>query len=169
MNMSQRAMQMMKQWAVLFGLIALLHIVLFVAWIILEPVMMRNPALSIGLMTVYLVVDSVILLVFVKQLNKAASPPEYAEARKLGIPATAKVLTIEQTNWRVKPTRNFRLQARPHRREYQMQIRVSRQSVADYEASLAEFLTAEQIPQQGAIIPIKVHPQRPEVIVMIHD
>lgn len=39
--------------------------------------------------------------------------------------------------------------------------------MADYEADLAEFLKSEQIPQKGAVIPVKVHPENPDVIVMV--
>jgi hypothetical protein len=169
MNMTQRAIQMMKQWGILLGLLALLHIVLFAAWIILEPAIMRTPALSIGLMVAYLILDSVALGYFVRQLGKASSPPEYEEARKNGLPAKATVLSIEQTNWKVKPTRNFRLQKSPYRREYQMRIRVSRAGQPDYETDLAEFLTGDQVPQRGSVISVKVHPQHPDIIVMMHD
>jgi hypothetical protein len=169
MNMTQRAIQMMKQWGILFGLLALLHVLLFAAWIVFEPAIMRTPALSIGLMVAYLVLDSVALGYFVRQLGKASSPPEYEEARKNGLPAKATVLSIEQTNWKVKPNRNFRLQKSPYRREYQMHIRVSRTGQPDYETSLAEFLTSDQVPQKGAVIPIKIHPQHPNVIVMTHN
>lgn len=168
MNMTQRAIQMMKQWGILFGLLALLHIVLFVAWVILEPTIMRTPVLGVVLMLVYLGLDTVILFMFVKRLGKASSPPEYEETRHIGLPATATVLCIEQTNWKVRSSRNFRLQHRPYRREYQMRIRVNRDGQPAYETSLAEFLTGDQVPEKGAVIPVKVHPRHPDVIVMIH-
>lgn len=168
MNMTQRAIQMMKQWGILFGLFALLHIFIFLVWIVLEPVIMRTPAIAIGLIVVYLVLDGIILLIFLKGLGKASSPPEYEEARQIGLPATATVLSIEQTNWKVRPSRNFRLQHRPYRREYQMQIRVTRDGQPAYETSLAEFLTGDQVPEKGSIISVKVHPQHPDVIVMLH-
>lgn len=169
MNMNQRAIQMIKQWGMLFGLLALIHILLFAAWVVFEPVLMRTPALSIGLIAVYLILDSLLLGYFVRQLGKASSPPEYEEARKNGLPAKATVLSIEQTNWKVKPTRNFRLQKSPYRREYQMHIRVSQAGQPDYETSLAEFLTGDQVPEKGSVIAVKVHPQQPDVIVMIHE
>jgi hypothetical protein len=102
-------------------------------------------------------------------LEKASSPPEYREAHEQGVLATAQVLEIERTRWRVRRTRNFRLQPRPAKREYQMRLRVTRPGEPDYEAWLAEFLTGHQVPKKGAIIPIKVHPQRPEIIVMPRD
>ncbi|HEX2620956.1 MAG TPA: hypothetical protein VHL11_12435 [Phototrophicaceae bacterium] len=169
MNMSQRARQMLKQWAILFGLLIVLHLLLFGGWWILEPYTARSTTPTIVLMIVYLVLLAVILLIFFRRLSDAASPVEYREAQEQGLPATAKVLKIERTRWRVKRTRNFRLQTRPQRREYLMRVRVTRPGEADYEASLAEFLTGDQVPKQGAVIPIKIHPQHPQVIVMIHD
>ena len=169
MNMSQRARQMLKQWGILLGLLILLHSFLFLGWVILEPVAARSTTAIILLMIVYLVLFAIILLIFLKRLGQAASPPEYREAQEQGLPATAKVLTIERTHWRIERNRNFRLQVRPSRREYRMRVRVTREGEPDYEASLAEFLTGDQVPKKGAVIPVKVHPQRPEVIVIIQD
>jgi hypothetical protein len=167
MNMSQRARQMLKQWAVLFGVLILLHGLLFLGWVILEPYSRRSLIPTVLLIIVYLIIFTAILLIFYQRVNLAASPPEYRETHENGVPATAKVLTIERTRWRVKRNRNFRLQSRPTRREYQMLVRVTRPDEPDYEASLAEFLTGDQVPEKGAVIPIKVHPQRPDIIVMI--
>jgi hypothetical protein len=50
-----------------------------------------------------------------------------------------------------------------------MRVRVMRPGAADYEATLAEFLTGDQVPKKGETIPIKVHPQRPEVMVLAID
>ena len=154
MNMSQRARQMTKQWAILFGQLTLLHLLLFLGWIILEPVAIRATALIALLIIVYLVLSAAILVIFYRRLGQAA---------------TAKVLEIERTHWRVRRTRNFRFQPRPAKREYQMRLRVTRPGEPDYEAWLAEFLPGGQVPKKGDVIPIKVHPQRPDIIVMARD
>ena len=168
MNMSQRARQMLKQWAVLLGALTLLHIFLFFAWIIFETYSRGSLIPIVLLIIVYLIVFTAILLIFYQRVNQAAEPPEYREAHKNGLPATAKVLTIERSRWRVERSRNFRLQPRPTRHEYQMRVRVTHPNQPDYDASLAEFITGDQVPEQGSIIPIMVHPQRPDIIVMIH-
>ena len=169
MNMSQRARQMTKQWAILLGLLTLLHLLFFLGWIILEPFAKRAPVLVVPLIIAYLVLLAAILVIFYRRLGRADSPPEYREAREQGLPATAKVLEIKRTHWRVRRTRNFRFQQRPAKREYQMRLRVTRPGEPDYEALLAEFLPGGQVPKKGDIIPIKVHPQRPDIIVMVRD
>jgi hypothetical protein len=50
-----------------------------------------------------------------------------------------------------------------------MRIRVSRPGQPDYETELAEFLTGDQVPEKGSVISVKLHPRRPDVIVMTHN
>jgi hypothetical protein len=149
MNMSQRARQMSKQWFIFFGLLIVLHLLLFLGWIILEPFAMRAPVLVVPLIAVYLILFAAIMLIFYRRLGRAAWPPEYREAQERGLPATAKVLEIERTHWRVRPNWSFRLQRRPGKREYQMRLRVTRPGEPDYEALMAEFLTGDQIRKRG--------------------
>jgi hypothetical protein len=166
MNMSQRAREMLKEWALFFGLLIVLHIVYFVGWGMIGP-RNRDDLMPIALLTiVYLVGFAALMVIFYKRLASANAPIEYHEAREQGIPATAKVLQIGRTRWRHKRSRNFRLQVRPQEFEYQMRVRVSREGEPDYEADVAEFLAGDDVPNKGDVIPIKVHPQRPEVIVL---
>jgi hypothetical protein len=120
-------------------------------------------------MIVYVVAFAVISFIFYRRLGRAHSPPEYREAREHGLPATAKVLEIKRTRWRIERNINFSLKIRPRRWEYEMRLRVTRPGEVDYEGMLAEFLDTEQVPKKGATIPVKVHPQHPEVIVMVPD
>jgi hypothetical protein len=167
MNMSQRAREMMKYWAILGGLLILLHIFLFTGWVIIEPYARRSFTPTLVLMVAYLVLFAIIGWWFYKRVGEAASPLEYAEAEEHGLSATAKVLDIKRTRWRIKRSRNWRLQLRPTRFEYQMRVRVSLDGQPDYEALVADFLTGDEVPEKGDVIPIKVHPQYPEVIVMV--
>lgn len=169
MNMRQRAPNIFREWAVFFGLLILLNVVLFLGWVLLEPAATRSVALIVLLMILYLVAFAIILLIFYRRVGRAHSPPEYREAREHGLPATAKVLEIQRTRWRVEPNISFSLKLRPRRWEYEIRLRVSRPGEADYEGMVAEFMRADQLPKQGATIPVKVHPQRPEVIVLVHE
>ncbi len=166
MNMSQRTRQMLKLWAIFGGLLVLLHIFLFVGWVIIEPYTIDSFTPILVLMTVYLVLFAIIGWWFYKRVSEADSPIEYREAEEHGLPATAKVLDIKRTRWRIKRSRNFKLRARPTKFEYQIRVRVNKLS-GDYEAQLAEFLAGDQVPKKGNVIPIKVHPERPDVIVMV--
>jgi hypothetical protein len=53
----------------------------------------------------------------------------------------------------------------PTRWEYSIRLRITRRDRADYEAEAVEFLTSDQIPEKGAVVPVRVHPQRPDVVV----
>ena len=168
MNMRQRAPNILKEWALLFGLLILLHIALFLGWILIEPLGTQSVGLIIVLMLLYMVGFVVILFIFYRRLGRVSSPPEFREAREHGHPATAKVLEVTRTRWRTDRYINFSLKIRPRKWEYEIRLRVSRPGEADYEGMVAEYLRADEVPKQGATIPVKVHPQRPEVIVMVH-
>ena len=169
MNMNQRARQIMKQWAILGVALIVLHVLFFVGYLIINPTNRDSltPVLILALM--YIIAGGIIMWVFYKRVSEAAEPIEYREALEQGLPATAKVLSIERTRWRNKRTRNFRLQVRPQMFEYQMRVRISREGVPDYEVDLAEFLVGDDVPEKGDIIAVKVHPQQPNVIVMLLD
>lgn len=165
MNMSQRGRQILKEWAVVGGLLVALHVGYFLA--IMAVAESRAVGPVIVLTTAYLAGLCVILVVFYRRISLASRPQVYRDAHTLGIPASAKVLDIRRTRWRNPRTRNFRLQPRPIRFEYEMRLRISREGAAEYEASMAEYLSGDQIPKKGAIIAVKVHPQHPDVIVMV--
>lgn len=169
MNMAQRGRRISRQWAVLFVQLILLHALLMLGWVALDPGRTRDVAVIILLMISYLAALTLILIRFFKRVGDAGSPPEYREAVERGIPATAKVLEIARTRWRIERYRNLRFQSRPTRFEYQMRLRVSKPGEPDYEAFMAEFLSGNQVPQKGDVIAVKVHPQRPDVIVMVLD
>lgn len=163
MNMNQRSGKILKEWAIFGAALLLLHLVFFIGIMVLVE---KNPALTPALIwaSLYIVAFAVLGEVFYKRLNQAHYPLEYRYAREHGLPATAKVLEIKRTRWRSEREVLFRTY---RKYEHQMHIRISREGMADYEADLAEFLKSEQIPQKGAVIPVKVHPENPEVIVMV--
>lgn len=170
--MRQRGPNIMKQWGIFFGGMILLHVVWFIAWALLLEEIRRSPSLVLILVVPYLIALTVLLILFFRRIGDASAPPEYHEAEANGLPATAKVLDIKQTRWHTKRRTNFRLRpsfhlhTTPRRWEYEMRVRVSRPGLPDYEAELADYLEGDEVPKKGDVIDVKVHPQRPEVVVM---
>ena len=169
MNMRRRGPQILKQWGVFFGLLIALHAAWLVLWAVLWPELRRSPSLIVVLVVPYLVALLLLFILFFRRIGDASAPPEYREAKTIGTPATAKVLEIRQTRWHTKRRRNFRLQTTPRRWEYEMRLRVSSPGVPDYEAETAAYLSGNDVPQKGEIIDVKIHPQRPEVVVLAAD
>jgi hypothetical protein len=163
MDMKQRAPKILREWASLAIGLLILHLLFFGAlllWVGDRPAVFP----IILLTTLYCIGFAAILIIFVKRLWRAHSPPEYAYARTDGIAATAKVLDIERTRWRSDREVLFR---RYVKYEHRMRLRVTLPDGREYEAQLAEFLAGEQIPNKGAVIPVKVHPDYPDIVVMI--
>jgi hypothetical protein len=165
----QRARRILKAWAILLGLFILLHLLLFVAWATLNPSRSTPLALIIGLMTAYLVILTVIMLDFYRRVQRAAWPPEFRMAREQGMTTTACVVEVAPTGWQSTQGSGTSFTWRPVKREYQMRLLVSGANAHEYEVIVAEYLRAAQVPKVGTTIPIKVHPQRPEVVVLIPD
>lgn len=160
---------MLKQWALLAVALIIVHVLLFAAWIIIGADASRSLTPVVVVMATYVALFAAIVVVFCQRVNRAADPVEYREAHAHGLPATANVLKIERTRWRVRRSRNFRLQSRPQRFEYQMRLCVTRDGVADYEADMAEYLAGDDVPERGDVIAVKVHPQHPDVVVVSRD
>ena len=156
----------MKQWAVFFGLLLLLHVAWFFVWVILWQNLRRSPSLILVLVIPYLIGLFILFVLFFRRLGDATEPPEYREAKANGLAATAKVLEIRQTRWHTKRRINFRLQTTPRHWEYEIRLKISQPGMPDYEAETAAYLSGKDVPKKGEIIAIKVHPQRPEVVVL---
>jgi hypothetical protein len=164
--MKQRGPKIARQWVLFFGWMIVLQIAFFLILLALEREIRRTPALVIFLVVPYLIALCVLMVLFFRRLGDATSPPEYREAKANGLPATAKVLEIQQTRWYTKRRTNFRLQTTPRRWEYEMRVRVSQPGLPDYQAQLAAYLEGSDVPKKGDVIAVKVHPQHPEVVVM---
>jgi hypothetical protein len=165
----QRARRILKEWAILLGLFVLLHLLLFFAWVALNPSRNTPLAIIVALMIAYLIALTVILFVFYRRLQHAAWPLEFREARAQGMSATAYVLEVAPTGWRATQGFSTSFRWRPTKREYQMRLLVSGANIDEYEVVVAEYLRAAQVPEVGTTIPIKIHPHRPEVVVLNLD
>jgi hypothetical protein len=161
-----RARRVLKEWAWLAGALLLLHLLLFASWAALDAQRIRSLAPMLTLAGIYVVLLAVVLVVFVRRLGLANVPREIREAHECGIPATAVVLAIEKTGWRSPRSRNFKLELRPRRYAYAILLRVSRPGEPDYDARAFEYLLSAETPERGATVAVRVHPHRPEVLVL---
>src|SRR3546814_2922927 len=116
-------------------------------------------------MMMYVVLFATIVVVFCRRLNRAADPVVYREARTYGQQATAYVLKIERTRWRVRRSWDFRLRSRPQRFEYKMRLRVTPECGMDYEGDVAESLSGDDVRERGDMVAMKVNPQYRDVVV----
>jgi len=162
----QRARRVLKEWAIVAGLLAGLHALLFLGWAALNPTRSTPAVAIVGLALTYVAGLAVIILSFIRRVQRATWPPEFREAFERGAPAIALVLDIAPTGWRSQPGSATSFAARPVRREYQMRLRVLRPGAVDYEVVVAEYLTSAQAPAEGERIPIRVHPRLPEVVAL---
>lgn len=167
MNMQQRGSHVLREWLLFFISLILVHVVVFFGWLAMMTGERFEVTPFIWLMVGYMVVFIAILLIFTRRISRATFPRELKEAREQGIMASAQVLDIKRTRWRNPRTRNFRLQVSPQRFEYEMRVRVKPADAPEYEVNLAEYLSGDDIPKKGDTIPVKIHPQRSEVVVMV--
>ncbi|MEO6061475.1 MAG: hypothetical protein ABIQ99_06015 [Thermoflexales bacterium] len=165
----QRARRMLKEWAILAGLMVLLHALLFLAWAALNPGRSTPITVIVALMLAYVIGLAAIIIVFSRRVRRADSPPEFQVARERGVAAIAQVLEIAPTGWRSKQGSSVSFTWRPIRREYQIRLNVMPSGGDAYEVTIAEYLTSDHVPAAGVLIPIRIHPQRPDIIVLARD
>jgi len=162
----QRARRMTQEWVLLGGLIVLLHAFLFLAWAALNPGRSTPTAAIVALMLAYVIGLAAIIVVFFRRVQRAGSPPEFRVARERGLAATAQVLEIAPTGWHTKQGSSVSFTWRPIRREYQIRLNVTPPGGDAYEVNIAEYLTSDHLPAAGAVVPVRIHPQRPEIVVL---
>lgn len=165
----QRARRMLKEWAILAGLMVVLHALLFLAWAALNPGRSTPIAVIVALMLAYVIGLAAIIVVFSRRIQRVASPPEFRVARERGVAASAQVLEVAPTGWHTKQGSSVSFTWRPIRREYQIRLNVTPPGGDAYEVTIAEYLTSDHVPAAGAVIPVRIHPQRPEIIVLARD
>jgi hypothetical protein len=84
----------------------------------------------------------------------------YRQARAGGLPAQARVLEVQMTGVR----RRLRHRLMPER-EHILRVVVAPLAAQEYEARVVQFLDPKYAPRTGAVIAVKVHPRRPEIVV----
>ncbi len=96
---------------------------------------------------------------FFWHLWQMLSEPAYHQARTHGLPAQARVLEVRATGARLR---------RRHRivgLEYVIRVAVTLLGSAEYEANLVVSLKPALAPRKNAIIAVRVHRHRPEIVV----
>jgi hypothetical protein len=162
-----RGRRVMLEWAILGGALVLLHAALLAAWLLVDPKPGRPQAPIFWLMGLYIVALGILLVVFFRRLGLADTPRECREARESGRLATATVLGIDKTGWHTDRSRNFKLQLRTRRYEYRIRLRLARPDGSLYEACADEYLRGDEVPKEGVEIEVRVHPTRPDVVVVV--
>ena len=84
----------------------------------------------------------------------------YRQARAGGLPAQARVIDIQMTRIR-RRRRHHRLPER----EYILRVAVAPLAAQEYEARVVQFLDPKYAPRKNAVIAVKVHPRRPDIVV----
>ena len=159
-----RTRRILRGWASAAGLLLLLHIVLLGAYALLDELRLLTPTTAMVLAGVFVVALAVVMVLCFRIIGFGHLPREEREARAAGLPATARVLAVQQTRWRLDRNTNFKLETTPRRWEYRIFLRVMRPGEPDYEAEVAEFLLSDQVPRKGDVLDIKVHPRDPDWI-----
>ncbi|HEX6287709.1 MAG TPA: hypothetical protein VFZ66_00890 [Herpetosiphonaceae bacterium] len=120
-------------------------------------------ALSAALFTILQLSATVALFLLVRPI---ITPRAYREAQTHGQPATANVLAVAPTGWRIRRSTGWLGAERTVRREYQLRVQVAPPAGESYEATLFAYLEDSKVPKRGANISVNVHRQRPEIVVL---
>jgi hypothetical protein len=94
------------------------------------------------------------------------APPSYRQARRDGVAATAQVLAYATTGWRRRrrPPGSLWGTSRIVSREYRLHAQINLPSAVPYETAFFAYLKTE--PRPGAVLSVKVHPRRRDVVVL---
>ena len=163
---ADRTRRTAKAWGLTFGLFFVLLFLFFAAFVALEALRLVSLRSGLVLAGVFLVGLVAVMVVSFRLLAEAHVPRVYRVARDRGLPATATVLDLGKTGWRTGGGLDLRLRTRRKRWEYALRLRVDPTGACAYEAEATAYLAGNEIPEVGEGVRVKVHPQRPEVVVM---
>src|SRR5687768_1515075 len=94
---TQRSSRIMREWGILALLLIALHALYFAGFVILDPSPGRSLTPFLVLTALYMIAFTALMVVFIRRFTLAHNPREIREAHAHGIPATAKVLSIDPT------------------------------------------------------------------------
>lgn len=126
----------------------------------------------------------VVLLVGGWLIYRTWLPPALRQAHADGLSASATVLEVTSTGWRVRGLPSGKRDGqlvwqvrqgglsksstyRSH--EYKVRLQVSHPNMPTYEAVTFQVLTADQVPKLGETVMVRVHPQNADMVVMQKD
>ena len=159
-----RGRRLRKAWLTTWALLAALHVVFCAAIFLIVETRPTSPRPALIAAGIFIVALGATMAFGFRLLSRANLPLEDREARAAGRDATAKVLSVEQTKWRLKRTLNFRLQVTPTRWEYRMHVRVTVPGEEPFEAEMLEYLLSDDVPKRGDVLRVRVHPRLPDVL-----
>lgn len=162
-----RTRRLLKAWALALGLVALIHILLMVAYVLLQYLRLTSFTPMAMLAGVFVAAVVVTMVACYRIIGHADLPLEDREALAAGRPATAQVVRVERTRWHLGQTRRARREGRPRRWEHRIFVAVALPGEPEYEAEIAEFLKPDDVPQAGDVLNVKVHPRLLDVVVWV--
>jgi hypothetical protein len=145
----------------MLGLILLLCAV----WALVDHLRLASLTSAALLAGAFLVGLAWVMVVGYRVIRDADTPPEVREARSSGLAATGEVLDVEMTGWRKRRRMGRSFTIGPTRWLYSIRLRVRRPDLAEYEAEAVEYLTGDEVPERGMVVPLRVHPQHRDVVV----
>lgn len=181
MSMTER---FLKMWVIIAG-----YVVVSMAVIAVPAVTLRgNDTPTTIIVTTILVLAGLTIAsaAFIVLLVRCWAPSVVRQARSAGLSTSADVIVVTATGWRTRSggTRNgssgWRVQqggiVRPSRvPKYEYRLRVNVQppdvhpDVQSYEAIMFSVLATDDLPKPGDRITVKVHPQRPDIVVLAEN
>jgi hypothetical protein len=163
---ADRTRRTMKAWAVTFGLFFVLLLLFFAGFGVLGALGWLSLRSALALAAVFMVGLVAVMVVAWRILGEAHHPRVYREARDRGLPASATVLDLDQTGWRTGGGLDLRLRTRRKRYEYALRLRVAHPAAGEFEAETTAYLAGDEIPEVGDGVRVRVHPERPDVVVI---
>ena len=160
-----RGRRLLRAWAAAIGLFVLVHVLMLAAYALLEYLRLVSVASALALAAIFVLALVPTMVAAYRIIGRADMPVEDREAHAAGRPATAEVVRVERTRWRLDGNLNFKLQVTRRRWEYRIFVRVALPGEPPYEAEIAEFLLSEQVPKQGDVLNVKVHARIGDVVV----
>lgn len=98
---------------------------------------------------------------------KASRQPQWLQEH--GRPATARLLDMQKTGWRVKKRGGGSLvigDPGGRRYEYRLRLEIFPPDADPYELTTYQYLYLNRLPKVGDTLPIKIHPQQPTVVIL---
>lgn len=162
MSTSNRTARFLVLFAAYFGLLFLL--------IIIQGILDAAGILSfrttlLPFLLLHLILP-VIFFILILRVNNPRRDLRWLQEH--GRPTTARILEIEPTGWRIRRRDTIVLSRRPSSpgREYRLRLEVMPAGAPPYEVTTHQYLSLNAIPEVGSLVPIKIHPQHPNQLIL---